>query len=90
VARHGECVVNRARPPVADETPVNAEAFYDYLHCLSEAVLLAESGDNLGAETYRLPASAAALMAFPVGTEESRAAGIILKAAERVSAEVTP
>jgi hypothetical protein len=72
----------------AGQTPVNAEALYDFLHCLSESVLLAEKGDDLGAATYRLPASAAALMAFPVGSEESRAAGIILMAAERVR-EVT-
>jgi hypothetical protein len=74
----------------ADETPVNGEALYDFLRCLSESVLLAESGDDLGADTYHLPASAAAVMAFPVGSPESRAAGIILMAAKRVSAEVTP
>ena len=75
-----------ARP--ADETPVNAEALHDFLNCLAEAVLLAEKGDSLGAETYRLPAYAAALTAVPVGTEESRALGIVLALAERVR-EVT-
>jgi hypothetical protein len=78
--------VNRTR---ADEaTPVNAEAFHAFLHCLSESVLLRKSGDSLAAEIYQLPASAAAIRAFPIGTEESRAVGVILAAALRVR-EVT-
>jgi hypothetical protein len=75
---------------LADETPVNGPALRDFLRCLSESVLLAESGDDLGADTYHLPASAAALEAFPIGTEESRALGVILAAAARVSTEAAP
>lgn len=73
-----------------DETPVNAEALYDYLFCLAQSVLERESGDSLRAEIAQLGASSAALGAFPIGTEESRALGVILAAASRVSAEVAP
>jgi hypothetical protein len=69
----------------AEATPVNAEALHDFLRCLSESVLLRKSGDSLAAELYQLPASAAAIRAFPIGTKESRALGVILKAAKRVS-----
>jgi hypothetical protein len=65
--------------------PVNAEELYHFLHCLSESVLLRKSGDSLAAEIYQLPASAAAIRAFPIGTKESRALGVILHAALRVT-----
>jgi putative Ca2+/H+ antiporter (TMEM165/GDT1 family) len=75
---------------LSDETPVNAEALYDYLNCLRMAVLCAESGDRLAVAPVIRSASSAALMAVPVGSPESRALGLILAAAERVSAEVIP
>jgi hypothetical protein len=75
--------VNGAR---ADEaTPVNAGELHAFLHCLSESVLLRKSGDGLAAEIYQMTASAAAIRAFPVGSPESRALGLILLAAKRVS-----
>ena len=77
--------MNGTRARAADETPVNAGALYDFLHCLSESVLLRESGDSLAAEIYQLPASAAAVKAFPAGSPESRALGLILMAAKRIS-----
>jgi predicted RNA polymerase sigma factor len=67
---------------------VNPPALYDALNCASLAVLLAESGDANRAEAALLEASLAASEAFPVGSPEAEALGVILTAAGRVS-EVT-
>ena len=68
------------------EEPVQANppALYDALNCASLAVLLAESGDPRQAETALLEASAAACEAFPAGSPEAEALGIVLAAAGRV------
>jgi hypothetical protein len=87
-AEHASEVVLDAGQAAVDAPPVNAPALYDFLHCLSEAVLLAESGDDMGAGTYELVASAAVVMAFPIGSPESRALGLILTAAGRVTEDV--
>jgi len=68
---------------------VNPVALYDALNCASLAVLLAESGDAAGAEVPLLEASLAATDAFPAGSPEAAALGVILAAAGRVSEEVT-
>jgi hypothetical protein len=66
-------------------------AFSDALDCLSLAVLAAETGRTALAETALLEASVAATGAFPAGSPEAEALGVILAAASRVSAgeEVT-
>jgi hypothetical protein len=63
---------------------VNPVALYDTLNLASSAVLLAEGGDARGAETMLLEASPSAMDAFPAGTPESLALGVILAAAGRV------
>ena len=67
---------------------MNPAALYDALNTASLAVLLAESGDAGQAEAALLEASLAASDAFPAGSPESMALGVILAAAGRV-AEVT-
>jgi predicted RNA polymerase sigma factor len=67
---------------------VNPPALYDALNCASLAVLLAESGDAGHAESTLTEASLAAVDAFPAGSPEAVALGVILAAAGRVSAEV--
>lgn len=68
---------------------MNPPALYDALHLMALAVLFAEGGDDAKAETARLEASIAAGDAFPAGSPEAEALGIILAAAGRVS-EVAP
>jgi hypothetical protein len=63
---------------------VNPVALYDALNCLSLAVLFAESGDTGRSETALLEASVAAGDAFPAGSPEADALGVILAAAARV------
>lgn len=65
-------------------------AFYDVLQLAAIAVLAGESGEAVRKETSLLEASIAAVDAFPAGTPEADALGVILAAAGRVSAEVTP
>jgi hypothetical protein len=67
---------------------VNPPALYDALNLASLAVLLGESGDAGRAETTLLEADIAAMDAFPAGSPEAQALGVILAAAGRVS-EVT-
>lgn len=67
---------------------MNPPALYDALNLTSLAVLLAESGDADRAETTLLEASLATSEAFPIGSPEAEALGVILAAASRVS-EVT-
>lgn len=78
-----------ARAFPADGAPVNAEALYQFLTCLSEAVRLRIDGNTMAAEITQLGASAAAADVFPPGTPESAALGWILAAAMRVP-EATP
>jgi hypothetical protein len=68
---------------------VNPCALYDALNCASLAVLAAETGRSAVAETALMEASAAAAGAFPAGSPEAEALGVILAAAGRVTAEVT-
>jgi hypothetical protein len=63
---------------------VNSAALYDALNCASLAVLFAEGGDTARSETALLEASLAASGAFPAGSPEADALGVILAAAARV------
>jgi hypothetical protein len=63
---------------------MNPVALYDTLNLASTSVLLAEAGDAKGAETMLLEASLSAMDAFPAGTHEAHALGVILAAAGRV------
>lgn len=63
---------------------MNPPALYDALNCASLAVLLAESGDPGQAEAALMEASLAAVDAFPAGSPEAAALGVILAAAGRV------
>lgn len=62
-------------------------ALYDALNCASLAVLLGESGDRRGAEGALMEASQAAVDAFPAGSPEAEALGVILAAAGQVREE---
>jgi hypothetical protein len=68
---------------------MTALAFYDVLNLAALAVLAAQTDDAAMAETALLEASLAASGAFPAGSPEAEALGVILAAAGRVS-EVTP
>ena len=74
-------------------TPVDAAAFGEFLELLSLSVRRRISGvggiDALAAELIQMRAGAAAYRAFPMGSPESRALGVLLAAALRVTAEVT-
>lgn len=63
---------------------MSPSALYDALNCASLAVLLAESGDPGQAEASLMEAH----LAFPAGSPESAALGIVLAAVARVT-EVT-
>lgn len=63
---------------------MDSAAFYDALNCASLSVLHAEGGDRYKAALALLEASAAAASAFPAGSGEARALGVILDAAARV------
>ncbi len=63
---------------------MNPPALYDALNCASIAVLLAESGDAGQAEAALMEASLAATDAFPAGSPQAAALGIILAAAGQV------
>lgn len=60
---------------------MNPEALRQFLDCLSQSVAHAEAGETAAAEIARMGASAAALLAFPIGSRESYALGVLLKAA---------
>lgn len=64
---------------------MNPPALYDALNCAASAVLAAEGGETAKAETALLEASVAADDAFPIGSPESRALGVLLAAAGRVT-----
>lgn len=66
-------------------SPVYPPAFYDALNCASLAVLCAEGGRTAQAETALLEAAFAASEAFPAGSREANALGVILAAAGRVT-----
>lgn len=68
---------------------MNAGSLYDFLMCAAEGVLAGEVGETAKQWAALLEASIAAVDAFPVGTPEAEALGVILAAAGRVS-EVTP
>ena len=63
---------------------MNPVALYDALNLASAAVLLAEGGDARGAETMLLEASLSASDAFPAGSREAEALGVVLAAVGRV------
>jgi hypothetical protein len=64
---------------------MNPVALFDALNCASTAVLAAEGGDAATAETALFEASIAAGDAFPAGSPEADALGIVLAAAGRVT-----
>jgi hypothetical protein len=64
---------------------VNSAALYDALNLASNAVLFAEGGDTDRSQVTLFEASVAADRAFPEGTPEALALGIILAAAGRVT-----
>jgi hypothetical protein len=66
---------------------VNPPAFYDALNLASQAVVAAEAGYLDKAETALLEASIASVEAFPAGSREADALGVVLAAAGRVSEE---
>ena len=74
-----------SRLAAAVSAPASAPALYDFLNCLGRAVLYREAGNRLEAELAQLEAGAAAIGAYPVGSEESRALGVILASALRVT-----
>lgn len=82
--------MNRPRPTVAPGTPSDTEAFWEFLCALASSVRLRADGEGLAAELIQAKAGAAAFRAFPTGSPESRALGVLLAAALRVTAEVTP
>lgn len=63
---------------------MNPVALYDALNCASYAVLHAEAGDQKHAEITLLEAQVAASGAFPIGSPEAAALGVILAAVARV------
>jgi len=69
--------------------PADAAAFSEFLAGLSEAVRLRRAGDGKGATLAQLGANCAAYRAFPVGSPESGALGLLLGSALRVTAELT-
>jgi hypothetical protein len=69
---------------------MNPAALRQFLDCLSRSVAHYQAGDRLAAEGARLGASAAAFLAFPVGSRESRALGVLLHAAGTVTPEEVP
>jgi hypothetical protein len=68
---------------------VNSAALYDALNLASNGVLFAEGGDTERSLVTLIEASVAAGRAFPAGTPEAHALGIVLAAAGRVT-EMTP
>jgi hypothetical protein len=64
---------------------VNAEALHDALTCAAEAVIAGEVGETREQETALFEARLAASGAFPIGSREAEALGIILEAAGRVA-----
>jgi hypothetical protein len=79
-----------ASPTVAPGTPSDAEAFWEFLCALASSVRLRVDGEGLAAELIQMRAGAAAYRAFPMGSPESRALGVLLAAALRVTAQVIP
>lgn len=69
--------------------PADQAAFCEFLAVLSSAVRLRMDGDSLAAELTQLRANDPAVRAFPVGSPESGAIGLLLASALRVTAEVT-
>lgn len=65
-------------------------ALYDALNCASYACLHAEAGDTAKAEAALLEAGLAACEAFPPGSREAEALGVILAAVARVAPEEVP
>lgn len=63
---------------------IDTAALYGALDLLSTAVLCAEGGDTERAATFRMEASLAAADAFPAGSDEANALGVLLDAAARV------
>lgn len=63
---------------------MDSAAFYDALNLASLSVLHAEGGDRDKAAIALLEASAAAAGAFPEGSGEAKALGVVLDAAARV------
>jgi hypothetical protein len=76
-----------AVPAESAEQDVNPVALWDALNLAASAVLAAEGGDTAKAETALLEAQLAAGDAFPAGSREAEALGIILEAAGRVREE---
>lgn len=68
---------------------MNAEALYDALMCAAEAVIAGEVGETGRQEAALMEASIASVGAFPAGSREADALGIILEAAGRIR-EATP
>ena len=69
--------------------PADAAAFCDFLTTLSAAVKLRMDGGTLAASITQMEANAAAFRAFPLGSPESEALGLLLVSALRVTAVVT-
>lgn len=65
----------------------DSAALYDALNLASLAVLAAEGGETAKAETALLEAKLAATGAFPAGSPEAAAFGVVLAYASRVSEE---
>lgn len=70
--------------------PADAAAFCEFLTTLAEAVKLRMNGDALAAGLTQMTAAGPAYKAFPFGSPESGALGILLASALQVTAEVTP
>ncbi len=68
---------------------MNPVALYDALNCLSQAVLHGEAGNSGPAEAALMEASLAAVDAFPAGSPESRALGVLRAAAGHVTEAVS-
>ena len=62
-------------------------ALHDALDCASGAALAVENGDSVRAHLALLEASAAATSAFPPGSREAEALGVIFTAIGRAAAE---
>lgn len=69
--------------------PADAAALYDFLTVLASVIRLRMDGDSLAASLTQLGANDAAFRAFPLGSPESGALGILLASSLRVNAEVT-
>jgi hypothetical protein len=69
----------------AAERAARSSSLHDALICAAEAVLAGEAGETREQETALFEARFAASGAFPIGSREAEALGIILDAAGRVT-----